>query len=506
MTHKLSSNISLFINFSFVFGLSVQASDIAVPNGGNVQAAINSALPGDTITLAAGAVFAGQFSFPEKTGTGWITVRSSQYARLPALKRVGPSQTSLMPVLQAVGSNTPITFSTRSHHWKLIGIEIRSDVGIYNYDLMRIGDGYQSTVADLPHDIVIDRCYIHGDATAGSKRAIALNGAAITVRDSYIANIFSDVQETQGMLGWNGTGPILIENNHIEAAGLGLMFGGATPSIANLVPAGIVVSHNHFLKPLAWKALNLIVKHHFELKNGRNILFTGNVLENDWHPSVRGTAIMLTVRTEAGGAPWAVVEDVKIIGNIIRNAGSGITVSGFDDSSNAGATRRILIQDNLLIGIDQANSDPNFWGRGAFLFLVHHPVDIWANHNTVLSQGLTLVDLDYEPGSGLRLENNVFQSNTLGIYGAGVGSGTIALNAYQSTWSMKGNVMQGGSAAENPPNNSFPIALTDVGFTNMAGGDYSIAPSSPYYRKATDGKNPGADMNLINRTTSGVVQ
>jgi len=50
---------------------------IAVLAGGNVQAALNAAQPGDVITLEAGATFRGPFTLPNKAGLGWITVRTS---------------------------------------------------------------------------------------------------------------------------------------------------------------------------------------------------------------------------------------------------------------------------------------------------------------------------------------------------------------------------------------------------------------------------------------------
>ena len=56
-----------------------------MPAGGNLQAAINAANPGDTITLAAGAVYAGSFVLPAKSGSSYITIRSSTPdAQLPA--------------------------------------------------------------------------------------------------------------------------------------------------------------------------------------------------------------------------------------------------------------------------------------------------------------------------------------------------------------------------------------------------------------------------------------
>ena len=50
---------------------------ITVNAGGDLQAAINQALPGDIITLQAGATFTGNFSLPNKSGTAWVVIRSS---------------------------------------------------------------------------------------------------------------------------------------------------------------------------------------------------------------------------------------------------------------------------------------------------------------------------------------------------------------------------------------------------------------------------------------------
>src|SRR5262249_4788663 len=50
---------------------------IAVPAGGDFQAAIDRAKPGDVITLQAGATYTGTFTLPAKTGSGWIVIRTS---------------------------------------------------------------------------------------------------------------------------------------------------------------------------------------------------------------------------------------------------------------------------------------------------------------------------------------------------------------------------------------------------------------------------------------------
>src|ERR1051325_3865746 len=54
------------------------------PAGGDLQAALDSAQPGDTIVLEAGATFAGPFQLPAKSGDDWIYIQSSRYEKLPS--------------------------------------------------------------------------------------------------------------------------------------------------------------------------------------------------------------------------------------------------------------------------------------------------------------------------------------------------------------------------------------------------------------------------------------
>ena len=96
-------------------------------------------------------------------------------------------------------------------------------------DLIQIGDGSsaQNSLALVPHHIVLNHVYVHGDRYVGQKRGIALNAASVTISDSYIAECKGIGQDTQAIGGWNGPGPYTIENNYLEAAGENVMFGGA---------------------------------------------------------------------------------------------------------------------------------------------------------------------------------------------------------------------------------------------------------------------------------------
>ncbi|HEV3467907.1 MAG TPA: hypothetical protein VG148_01190, partial [Pyrinomonadaceae bacterium] len=54
------------------------AKTITVRAGGDLQAALDRAQPGDEVVLEAGASFVGNFTLPAKAGAAFITVRSSR--------------------------------------------------------------------------------------------------------------------------------------------------------------------------------------------------------------------------------------------------------------------------------------------------------------------------------------------------------------------------------------------------------------------------------------------
>src|SRR6267378_7524586 len=83
---------------------------IVVNAGGNLQTAINNAVPGDTIVLQAGATFTGPFTLPNKVGSGWIYIQSSAYASLPPPgSRVSIADATNMPKIVGTTANAILT-------------------------------------------------------------------------------------------------------------------------------------------------------------------------------------------------------------------------------------------------------------------------------------------------------------------------------------------------------------------------------------------------------------
>jgi hypothetical protein len=476
---------------------------IHVPAGGNLQAAINAAQPGDTIELDPGAVFTGNFTLPRKSTAGWIHIQSTNYANLPEPgHRASPVDAASMP--RIVTPNTAPVFKTQpgASQYRFVGLDIGATLQNQSSTVFNLLDfGSDSTsAANLPSDLIVDRCYIHGNVNANVRRGIALNSIRSAVVDSYVAEIHEHGADAQAIGGWTGPGPYLIENNFLAAATENILFGGSTPGIANLVPEDIVIRNNHLFKPLRWKAgdpsfdgNDWSIKNSFELKNARRVLVEGNVFENNWLDSQVGFAILLTVRGENGQAPWAAVQDVTFQYNIVKNSDHGLNMLAYDDSGTSQQTSRILIAQN-------------YWDHvGGRLFqIINTPAGgtdgVLFQHNTsnlAGSQFLNLGDTLNRPNTNFVVLDNLGPAGTYGVFGGGVGSGTAALNAY-AQWTFEGNVLAGANAASYPANNFYPPNFPQgIGFVDPANGDYRLSSSSPYKGRATDGGDPGVDFDAL---------
>ena len=228
-----------------------------VSSSEDFQASLIDANPGDVITLQAGAVLRGNFFLPEKSPNSeseWIVIRSSAADMLPQEGvRVTPAHAAMMPKLESPNSEPALATRSGANHYRFEGIEftIGSDVRL-NQGIVRLGDGNETDVASLPHDLIIDPCYVHGNALADVSRGIALNSARSDIVNSYVSDCHGLGFDTQAIAGWNGPGPYRIVNNYLEASGENVMFGGADPKISGLVPSDIEFRQNHCTKPLSW--------------------------------------------------------------------------------------------------------------------------------------------------------------------------------------------------------------------------------------------------------------
>jgi hypothetical protein len=476
---------------------------IVVRAGGDLQAALNTAQPGDVVALEPGGTFRGNFSLPRKPGSGWIIVRSGapdQALPNPGT-RVTPAFAPAMPKILSPNQNPAVYTEPGAHHFRFIGIEFSTVAGVKDiYSIVAFG-GDQRSDADTPHDLILDRCYVHGRTELTSRRGVLLNSASSAVIDSYVSEIHAAGYDSQAVLGYNGPGPFKIVNNYLEGAAENVMFGGADPATPGLVPSDIEIRRNHIFKPLSWRpgdpsfaGVHWTVKNLLELKNAQRVLIEGNLLENVW-----STALVLTPRNQDGKAPWSVVQDVLFRSNIVKNADSGFSGLTTDDEQHSQPMKRIAIVNNLwhvtriFFGMTS--------GRRGVL------EDLVIDHNTAIPAGYRTYYFDTSTFPALvrfRLTNNLAGFGSFGVqFEKPEGLATVAPSSVIARNALV-NIIDLGDQQGLSRNHRFYInqaMYTSFASPTAAGlnADGTLTMQSPVRRAGTDGQDIGVDFVKLQR-------
>jgi hypothetical protein len=528
-------------------------STITVNAGGDFQSALNSASCGDTIELAAGAIFAGTFTLPAKScdDQHWIIIRSNAsdsslpaegvrltpcYAGVaslpgrPALNCASTAKVVPQILYSSVAGSGPFFLASGANYYRLMGLEITRSVGTGSISaLISLKAG---TTAD---HLVVDRVWLHGTAQDETNTGLALSGMTnVAIVDSYLSDFHctsivgacTDAHAVSGGTSSFAGGPYKIVDNFIEASGENILFGGGA---ATTTPADIQISGNHLFKPLTWLqgqpgfvggAGNnpFIVKNHLELKNAQRVLFEGNILEDTWGGySQDGSSILLTPKNQnengVGICPICAVTDVTIRFNTISHVGAGMQIStGLSGDGVTGQPAylgaRYSIHD---ITIDDVES-LKFVGSGGLFQVANNWQtnvlnNVLINHITGFpdpgSHLLSTGDATTEPKmSGFTFTNNIVLAGRYPVWSTGTGGAAncaysdIPLTTFKACFSSyvfnKNAVVSSPSAFPAsvwPSGNFFPADMTTVDFVNYNNGDGGDYQLQP----SSPYKNAGTD-------------
>jgi Bacterial Ig-like domain (group 2) len=486
---------------------------IRVPAGANLQNAIDAAQPGDELLLAPGATYLGNFYLPNKgSSSGWVTIRTDL-----SDAAIGSPGTRMTPS-RAAGANlakilTPNIYSTlttdiSAHHYRFTGVEIGTTSSVADINaIVRFGDNTtaQNSASTTANNLILDRTYIHGTTTGSVRRCIMLNSASTAVVDSWVSECHSNNGDSQAIVGWNGPGPFLIQNNYLDAGHEVIMFGGGGMTIPNASPSDITIRGNHITRPSSWKGV-WQVKNLIESKHARRLLIEGNVIENTWMDSQVGYAFVMKSENQNWDTPWTQTTDVTVRYNKIRNVGAGFNLAANPSGAPAVPAARFVITDNVMENVGNAP----YLGDGRIFQFLGGLTDIVAMHNTLVSANGSASSAMYF-GSLPSIQRLVVHSNVLahggyGVKGDSYGEGSPTLNVYAPSSLFTNNAVAGGGTASTyPTNNFFPATLGNVGFANFTGGDYHLSASSPYAGKGYDGREIGADINQVDAQTRNAV-
>jgi len=516
-------------------------------NYASVQAALNDVhnqggdSNGEIIELAPGATFTENDTLPAYTmaaGKWVIITTNTAAANLPAAGvRITPSYSSVLANIVTNNSAAVVQTANNANYYWFMGVGLGVAAGVStNYGVFVVGDGDTST-ATLPSNIVLDRCLIWGNGTGNVSRGVAANGASLAVINSYIYNIAAVGSDSQAIAAWNSPGPIKIANNFLEGSTENVMFGGADPSIPNLVNSDIEIRRNHFFKPLTWDpgdasyaGTEWQVKDLFELKNAQRVLMEGNLMENNWAQAQDGHAVLFTPRNQEGNCSWCTVSNITFRYNIVQHSGAGFNISGADSASPCGdgsgpslPATYILISNVLVRDINNGSEYMN--GTGDLIQMLNGtdsctsspPANISVNHLTGFQNGKTGNfgdNYSNDPMPDVSIQNSIFPEGTYGWMGTNEGEGNGTFGAYFSSLVFTANVQEGGSSSSysDYPGNYFPSSWSSVAFTDATdcmGGTYSLMActlqsSSPYHAAGTDEADLGANIGAIYAATWGV--
>lgn len=464
------------------------SSIIQLRAGGDLQAAIDDARYGDVIILEAGATYRGPIILRYKESTSdseqYITITTSNPDGIPAQnQRVNP-QTHAQAMPKIVGPNSSVAIGTdeRAHHYKFVGIEFSpAEDSSYLYNLIDLGKTEYKSSDQFPHHLIFDRCYVRSTGLNKARRGFGLNSGDTTISNSYISGFAGADDETQGICGWNGSGPFKIVNNYIEGGGQNIMFGGADPAVPNLVPSNIEIRRNFMYKPQEWFG-RATIKAMIELKNARNVVIDGNVLEAG---GLTG-AFVLTVRNQGGTAPWSTLEDIAITNNIVRHSAAGFSILGRDDYNKSQQAKRIRIANNLLVDIA-----PDY----SAVFMAGCCADTLTVENNTVQHTGNIMTCYGTPTSNFSFRNNIIQYNDYGLY---CQPNMLSMNSLGNVIvDNKRVIASNGFPANIPKGNLVVSSFNEVGFVNFASGDWRLASGSKVKRKGVGGKDPGVDFDAL---------
>jgi hypothetical protein len=295
-----------------------------------------------------------------------------------------------------------------------------------------------------------------------------------------------------------------------------------------------------------------------ELKNAVRVLFEGNINEWSWNaPSSTGAvqgdqkayAILITPKNQNGQCAVCIVTDVIYRYGITRHSANGFSITaGLSDSGAASmGVARVTLHDYLMDDINPSYMGGDCCQTGIGIATWPSPSipssgwvpDLTVKHVTLANSGgqggsgaiwmvqnpTTPVDMRRMNFSDNLMPAPIFMFNPASVY-SGVIAAMNTLNA-SGDWCVQGNLITTGNWGNENSNNPWPAPSDNppggachngaanrvvgnysaVGFVNWNGGnggDYHLSLTSPYKGTASDGKDPGADMDTVNRYTQGV--
>ncbi len=464
------------------------------PAPGNITSLVATLNPGDVLLLQAGGTYQidGEINSGKDELNPIYCMSDAHESLPPPGERVSPDDAANMAIIQG---DLEWGYGNDGG-WRVVGCHIKPINDSDNVNALVWAD-YENK------GIIIDRCWIEGGS--GTKCGIKFCGENVGAIGCYINNIrgsSSNVDEYIGIQIWRPriSSVQTYENCYVEASNCGICVGGESGrDIEDITIRGCDITKNP-----AWEGVHTNIGAGIELRRVERCLIEACKITNCWYQtgSWSSSGYGLAVWNPWTGSSSNLVEDATFRLSRIQDCHNGIFLLGDNVDSAAKGTRRVDIEDIII----ETNPEA---GRGSgYVFEFRNgvgfsPDDITIKNVTAMILSGTGQDIgtfsysDCDPkAANLIFINCVADAGINGFKGIGTPEGTLSLNNNFDPWQFEGNVIIGG-AGTYPVNNALPSSRADVKFEDFPGGNYRIAPDSPYKNYGTDGEDPGADIQAV---------
>ena len=417
-------------------------------------------------------------------------------------------------------------------NWTVQGVQFLATSNSFpsqNYQVVFIRDDTNTDVSGFPRNAVLQHCLIRGEAAYGCLNGVRIMAHNVTIRDCTIDRIWNPSGNEGQAIEMLGGSNHLVENCYLEGATENIMIGG-NPGYGDPAkrPEDITIRYCVFTKPTwmyskspDWNGTLYTVKNLFEVKGGRRILveacdFFNFFEQHQAHP--------WTISTRRGYDSWMDIQDVTFRNCRLRNTGSILNTLAYDDLAYVPPNdiiqgRRLTVENCLFYNI---NNQYYGTGGGTPLFQLQFPYMTvkhctWWKAPTAAVPGWSNIALHSGDGNVIPYAGFVFKDNIgmSGHYQVQCGPSShgawyyhFCSDALDGTrdWVCTNNVLANGTAAATPNyngvwpanGNSFP-SHSDLysEFVDPENGNFRLKPGSPYKGTATDGQDPGVDMDQL---------
>lgn len=467
---------------------------------------------GDKVIVDSGLVITGNYNVDGiRTGQDaghYITIQTSAPLTTEGTRIRYANALSLgFPIFRTSSVLPPIAINPKAGFWRFINILFDIDPSVtVAQSIFNVGNQNQaSTLADMPHDVILDCCCVHELDNQDCRKGVVFDGINLAFVDGDISNVKSTF-DAQCVTSTNGPGPFKVTNNFLESSGENIAWGGATPLVSGLISSDIEVRRNHFTKNLSWFNGPWLIKNLYESKNSQRALIEANIFENCWAAAQSGFALMLW--SANSGDSWATTRDQTVQWNWIRNVNTSFGLTAALDGTTTPCSF-FTLKNNLGTGISSGIFGPGGLQR---LFSINGDIDQMVfKHNSMFSPNAGIVwDLT-------KSQNQIWQDNLLGadfypmFNSAGIGS--AAWNVVAGTGSLFFKNVIAKLAANPLADNFFPATYDDI--LLVGGGAAALDPAStiaqmalqagsPYHNAASDGTDIGVDTVTLASKLAGV--